>query len=338
MKINIYYGGRGLIGDPTLYVIKRMAEVLEELNVKVDRYDLFDQKANISKLPQTLKEADGVILASTVEWHGCGGYMAQFLDSCWFYGDKEYIKQLYMAPVVMSTTYGEKEGELDLINAWISLGGITCQGISGYAPEAAELENNETYRKLIEDAAENIYKAINRRTKNLPSSRGVVRQVTYRTLNTGYTQQETEQLSEYASDEKYVEKQKEDIKELADIFKEILGNRESEDGAIPAAFQAHFKPKAGTDLKYKISMKDAGKSLTLRVEGKELVTGYGEAVNPDMELELERETLTQITEGRGTFNGSFLNGKIISRGEMANLRLLDELFPFMEDLLKGGKQ
>ena len=43
MKINIYYGGRGLIGDPTLYVIKRMAEVLEELNVKVDRYDLFDQ-------------------------------------------------------------------------------------------------------------------------------------------------------------------------------------------------------------------------------------------------------------------------------------------------------
>ena len=29
MKINIYYGGRGLIGDPTLYVIKKMQEVLE---------------------------------------------------------------------------------------------------------------------------------------------------------------------------------------------------------------------------------------------------------------------------------------------------------------------
>ena len=28
MNINIYYGGRGLIGDPTLYVIEKMQEVL----------------------------------------------------------------------------------------------------------------------------------------------------------------------------------------------------------------------------------------------------------------------------------------------------------------------
>ena len=31
MKINIYYGGRGLIDDPTLFVINKMQEVLEEL-------------------------------------------------------------------------------------------------------------------------------------------------------------------------------------------------------------------------------------------------------------------------------------------------------------------
>ena len=29
MKINIYYGGRGLMDDPTLYVINKMQEVLE---------------------------------------------------------------------------------------------------------------------------------------------------------------------------------------------------------------------------------------------------------------------------------------------------------------------
>ena len=40
VKINIYYGGRGLIGDPTQYVIKKKQEVLEELNVSVERYDL----------------------------------------------------------------------------------------------------------------------------------------------------------------------------------------------------------------------------------------------------------------------------------------------------------
>lgn len=38
MKINIYYGGRGLMDDPTLYVINKMQEVLEELRVTVVRF------------------------------------------------------------------------------------------------------------------------------------------------------------------------------------------------------------------------------------------------------------------------------------------------------------
>ena len=32
MKINIYYGGRGLLDDPTLYVLNKMEEVLKELS------------------------------------------------------------------------------------------------------------------------------------------------------------------------------------------------------------------------------------------------------------------------------------------------------------------
>ena len=30
MKINIYYGGRGLVDDPTLYVLNKMGEVRSE--------------------------------------------------------------------------------------------------------------------------------------------------------------------------------------------------------------------------------------------------------------------------------------------------------------------
>lgn len=37
MRIHIYYGGRGLIEDPNLYVLKKIEEVLEELRVKVER-------------------------------------------------------------------------------------------------------------------------------------------------------------------------------------------------------------------------------------------------------------------------------------------------------------
>ncbi len=49
--------------------------------------------------------------ATTVEWLGIGGYMQQFLDACWLYGDKEKISNTYMQPIVMSTTYGEREAE-----------------------------------------------------------------------------------------------------------------------------------------------------------------------------------------------------------------------------------
>ena len=97
LNINIYYGGRGIIDDPTIYVINKMQEVLEELRVHVERYNLYDGKTNITTLPQTLKEADGIILATTVEWYGIGGYMQQFLDACWLYGDKETIGNLYVS-------------------------------------------------------------------------------------------------------------------------------------------------------------------------------------------------------------------------------------------------
>lgn len=42
MNVNIYYGGRGLVDDPTIVVINRIQEVLEELNVHVTRYNLYE--------------------------------------------------------------------------------------------------------------------------------------------------------------------------------------------------------------------------------------------------------------------------------------------------------
>ena len=32
MKINVYYGGRGLLDDPTLYVLNKMEDVLKVLS------------------------------------------------------------------------------------------------------------------------------------------------------------------------------------------------------------------------------------------------------------------------------------------------------------------
>ena len=65
MKINVYYGGRGLLDDPTLYVLNKMEDVLKELRVQVVRYNIYEHKNEIATLPQTFKDADGIILATT---------------------------------------------------------------------------------------------------------------------------------------------------------------------------------------------------------------------------------------------------------------------------------
>ena len=331
MKINIYYGGRGLIGDPTLYVIKRMMQVFEELNVRVDKYDLYDQKSNISMLPQSLKDADGVILASTVEWHGVGGYIMNFLDACWLFGDKEKIRQLYMIPVVMSTTYGEKEGQLDLINAWEALGGITGNGLCGYIPDVGELECNEEYQKIIEKCAENIYRTISQKTCSLPTSSQAVTQKVYKTMNNFFNQQETEQLSEYVSDDKYVDKQKKDIKDLTDMFKGMLGtgSREKERD-YKEQFIKMFSPQPDVYLKYKINLRGRNLPIAILINESTLDIQDKDISGADTELTMDISVLNEILDGHKTFQGGFMEGNIVSRGEFKNLRTLDSLFPFMQ--------
>ena len=54
MKIVVYYGGRGLLDDPTLYVLKKMEDVLRELRVSIERYNIYEHKNEIATLPQTL--------------------------------------------------------------------------------------------------------------------------------------------------------------------------------------------------------------------------------------------------------------------------------------------
>lgn len=208
--------------DPTIYVLNKMTEVLNELRVEVNRYNIFEDKNAIATLPSTLKEADGVILATTVEWFGIGGYMQQFLDMCWLYADKEALRDKYMLPVVMATTYGERDAELNLVKAWETLGGIPITGLVAYVENLDEFEENETYRQIIEKKTETLYRSINQKTQSLPTSNLAVKTNLLKTRTIELTPQESEQLSKFVSDESYVKQQKEDIEELSAMFKKML--------------------------------------------------------------------------------------------------------------------
>lgn len=329
MNINIYYGGRGIIDDPTLYVINKIQEVLEELRVHVERYNLYEYKNNITTLPQTLKEADGIILATTVEWYGIGGYMQQFLDACWLFGDKEKIAQIYMCPIVMSTTYGEREAKLSLSTAWEILGGLPCSGICGYIEDIVTLEMNEQYARIIEKKAENIYRTINQRVASFPASNRTVKQMTALPQAINLTPQETEQLSQYVSDDSYVQRQKEDIQELASMFRDMMNNEgaESEEEYV-ADFRNVFKPQAGFKAEYSINIEEKKKPLILQVKGPQIECFYGTSEQPDVEMQLNRATVEDIINGRMTFQRAFMSGAMKMKGDFKVLRTLDQLFVF----------
>lgn len=330
MRINIYYGGRGLIGDPTLSVLNKIQEVLQELNVSVERYDLYEYKNGVITLPQTLKDADGVILATTVEWYGIGGWMQQFLDACWLYGDKEKMKSIYMCPIVMSTTYGEREAMMNLSVAWEFLGGLPCTGICGYFPEASEIEENKEYHRVIEKRIEDLYRSISQKVAVLPCSNQAVKQKVSFTQSLNLTPQEAEQLSELASDDLYVQKQKEDIQELASMFKDLLGEKEPEMDCTMFLddLKQHFTPQPGFTACYKFHLPEAAKPLIIKIDRAEMECYYGESEQVDVELQITAEIMNEIIQGRMTFQRAFMAGSMKMKGDFRVLRTLDMLYNF----------
>lgn len=328
MNINVYYGGRGLIDDPTLHVINVCQEVLEELRVNVTRYNLHELKNSVTSLPHTLKEADGVILATTVEWLGINGWMQVFLDSCWFFGDKEKIATIYMVPVVLSTTYGEREAQLSLVNAWEMLGGKTCKGICAYVEDSMSFELNKDYKKIIEKQAEDLYRSISQKMKILPSSTLAIKQnILKETMD--FTPQESEQLSKYASDDIYVKKQKEDIEELAGFYKDMLESPHS-DAEEPylRELEKYYNPQPDIKAVYVLSIEDKKKNLILEVSPEGINCYYGKAENADVTIKIGSKMLEEIIYGTGSFQGGFMRGSMTAKGDFGLVRALDQIFKF----------
>lgn len=329
MKINIYYGGRGLVDDPTLSVLSRMQSVFEDLHVTVERFNLFEVKNSITTLPQTLKACDGVILASSVEWFGVGGLMHEFLDACWLYADKAKIAQTYMFPVVMSTTFGEEEGRQTLVKAWQRLGGKVQEGISGYVQDTQSFETNSKYMSYIEKKSENIYRCINQKAVCLPSSDQVIGANLGASKVIDLTPQESEQLSKYVADDLYVQTQKEDLKELSSLFKDVLGYQEKDmEEPYLDALQKAFHPQAGVRAVYKFLIEGRSLPLIVGVDGPNLQIQYALADTCDVEITVSDDIMDEICCGRKTFQRSFMAGEMKMKGDFKLLRALDNLFVF----------
>lgn len=340
--------------DPTIYVINKMTEVLNELRVEVERYNIFEDKNAIATLPSTLKGVDGVILATTVEWFGIGGYMQQFLDMCWLYADKQELSHVYMLPVVMATTYGERDAELSLVKAWETLGGIPITGLVAYVENLDEFEKNESYRRIIEKKTETLYRTIHQKTESLPTSNLAVKTSILKTRTIELTPQESEQLSKFVSDETYVKQQKEDIEELSAMFKQMLWTGEEEEDSLDAteeestddvrlsrdkvenpvsdryisAFESHFHPETDFSASYAIIITDEDRILHVEAIGDKIKAFYAATEEADVTLRTTTRSLDDIIQGKTTFQRGFMAGEISVKGKIKTLRMLDVIFPF----------
>lgn len=233
-----------------------------------------------------------------------------------------------MCPVVMSTTYGEREGKLDLLSAWEILGGRPCSGICGYIADISLLEDNQEYLTLIEKKAENMYRTVNQKIVSLPASNQAIRQMVSRT-QIDLTPQESEQLSQYASDDKYVQRQKEDIQELTSLFRDMLNNGEPEEsGEVIARLEQHFKPQPGFRGDYRLIIDNRKKHLVIKVDNADLQCYFGNSEHADVELQLNKQTLDEIINGRMTFQRAFMSGEMKMKGDFKVLRMLDQVFIF----------
>lgn len=340
--------------DPTIYVINKMTEVLNELRVEVERYNIFEDKNAIATLPSTLKGVDGVILATTVEWFGIGGYMQQFLDMCWLYADKQELSHVYMLPVVMATTYGERDAELSLVKAWETLGGIPITGLVAYVENLDEFEKNESYRRIIEKKTETLYRTIHQKTESLPTSNLAVKTSILKTRTIELTPQESEQLSKFVSDETYVKQQKEDIEELSAMFKQMLWTGEEEEDSLDtteeestddvrlsrdkvenpvsdryiSAFESHFHPETDFSASYAIIITDEERILHIEAIGDKIKAFYAATEEADVTLRTTTRSLDDIIQGKTTFQRGFMAGEISVKGKIKTLRMLDVIFPF----------
>jgi len=330
MNINMYYGGRGLMEDPSLYVMTKLSGVLDEVRAHVERYNLYENKGGIAMLANTLKDCDGVILVVNVEWFGIGGLMQQFLDACWLYADREKLGKLYMFPVVISTVGGEREAQCLLNRAWELLGGKVCEGICAYVENQTDFETDADILKLIEKKGEDIYRTVHQQAKVFDSSARAGQSQFSKAPAAGLTPQESEQLSVYVSDDTFVQKQKKDVEQLSALYRSILdtGKDESKQEFIKEFKDGFVKPTETFAAVYSIEMTDAGRTLVVEVNNSDLKVYYGEAAAPDVAAKTTRDVVNKLVKGRQTFQGAFMSGTLSSKGDFKLLRSFDQVFRF----------
>ena len=169
-----------------------------------------------------------------------------------------------------------------------------------------------------------MYRSINQHIACFPASNQAVKQKIAVPKSNNLTPQETEQLSQYVSDDSYVQRQKQDIRELTSLFQDMLDEEVTDnEEEYLAAFKKAFKPQTDFRAEYSFAIEEKKRKLVVSVDGSLLECSYGSCEKPDVEMQLGKATMEDIVNGRMTFQRAFMSGVMKAKGDFKLLRSLD---------------
>lgn len=131
------------------------------------------------------------------------------------------------------------------------------------------------------------------------------------------------------ADDSYVKKQREDIEELASMFKDKLSVQQNDTQTeYITELESHFVPQGDFTANYLFMIEEKKKPLVVEVAGEELNCYYGQQENVDVYAKLTGEVMNNILAGRMTFQRAFMTGEMTAKGNFKTLRTLDQIFIF----------
>ena len=122
---------------------------------------------------------------------------------------------------------------------------------------------------------------------------------------------------------------KEDIEELASMFKDMLGKPDDDmDTPFVKELESHFVSTEDFAASYSFIIEGIKKPLYVAIQNGELEIHYGQEEKIDVVAKLSRDVLQSIIDGRMTFQRAFMTGEMTAKGNFKTLRMLDQIFVF----------
>lgn len=126
-----------------------------------------------------------------------------------------------------------------------------------------------------------------------------------------------------------LKKQKEDIEELAGMFKSMLEEEEKGgDDYYLIELKKHYIPQSDFKATYLIKINDKNKSLIIEIDNGNMNCYFGQIEQADVISKLSTNILDDIVEGRMTFQRAFMQGVMTAKGNLRIIRMFDENFIF----------